>query len=147
MQYLPTLNRCVLSRFCLVWLFETLWTAACQAPLSMGFSRQEHWSGLLCPPSGRLPEPGIEPASRILLHWQEDSLPWGTWDQVERSHFKLICCRHRFASVELICLIISSLQCKESCLWNVVGTADAWTILIPIWQKTLGLGLPWWHSG
>ena len=34
-----------------------------QAPRSMGFSRQEYWSGLLCPPPGHLPNPGIEPAS------------------------------------------------------------------------------------
>ena len=37
-----------------------LWTIACQAPLSMGFSRQEYWSGLPCPPPGDLPAPGIE---------------------------------------------------------------------------------------
>ena len=36
---------------------------ACQAPLSMGFSRQECWSELLCPPPGDLPDPGIEPVS------------------------------------------------------------------------------------
>ena len=43
-------------------LFATPWAAvAHQAPLSMGFSRQEHWSGLPCPPPGDLPEPGIEP--------------------------------------------------------------------------------------
>ena len=41
----------------------TLWTIAHQAPLSMGFSRQEFWSGLLCPLPGDLPDPGIEPAS------------------------------------------------------------------------------------
>ena len=41
----------------------TLWTVARQAPLSMGFSRQEYWSGLLCPPPGELRDPGIEPAS------------------------------------------------------------------------------------
>ena len=35
----------------------------CQAPLSMGFSGQEYWSGLLCPPPGDLPNPGIEPLS------------------------------------------------------------------------------------
>ena len=40
---------------------ETLWTVACQAPLSMEFSRQEYWSGLPCPPPGDLPDPGIEP--------------------------------------------------------------------------------------
>ena len=46
-----------------VWLFATLWTVACWSPLSMGFFRQEHWSGLLCLPPGNLPNPGIEPAS------------------------------------------------------------------------------------
>ena len=51
------------SHFSYVQLFGTLWTAACQAPLSMGFSRQEDWSGLSCPPPGDLPNPGIEPAS------------------------------------------------------------------------------------
>ena len=44
-------------------LFATLWTVAGQAPLSMGFSRQEYWSGLPCPPPGDLPNPGIQPAS------------------------------------------------------------------------------------
>ena len=43
----------------------TLWTKTCQAPLSMGFSRQEYWSGLPCPPQGDLPNLGIEPASFI----------------------------------------------------------------------------------
>ena len=46
-----------------VGLFATLWTVACQAPLSMGFSKQEHWSGLPCPLPGDLPDPGMEPAS------------------------------------------------------------------------------------
>ena len=41
---------CVLSHFNCVWFFATLWTVAHQAPLSMGFSRRESWSGLLCPP-------------------------------------------------------------------------------------------------
>ena len=36
---------------------------ACQAPLSMGFSRQEYWSGLPCPPPADLPDPGVKPAS------------------------------------------------------------------------------------
>ena len=39
---------------------------ACQAPLSMGFSRQEYWSGLLCPSPGDLPDPGINPRSPTL---------------------------------------------------------------------------------
>ena len=44
----------VLSRFIRVWLFVTLWTIDCQAPLSVGFSRQEYWSGPPCPPPGDL---------------------------------------------------------------------------------------------
>ena len=47
-------------------LFVTPWTAACQAPLSMGFSRQEYWSGLPFPSPGDLPDPGIEPRSPAL---------------------------------------------------------------------------------
>ena len=43
--------------------FVTLWTVACQAPLSMGFSRQEYWNGLPCPPPGDFPDQGIEPTS------------------------------------------------------------------------------------
>ena len=49
----------------------TLWTVARQAPLSMGFSRQEYWNGLLFPSPGHLPDPGIEPRSPA---WQADSL-------------------------------------------------------------------------
>ena len=52
----------VLSHFSHVQLFATPWTVAHQAPPSMGFSRQEYWSGLPCPPSGDLPDPGIKPA-------------------------------------------------------------------------------------
>ena len=48
-----------------VQLFVTLWTAAHQAPLSMGFSRQENWSGLPCPPPEDPPDPGIEPTCLV----------------------------------------------------------------------------------
>ena len=51
---------------CSVLFFVTWWTLACKAPLSMGFSRQEYWSGLPCPPPGDLTNPGTEPASPIL---------------------------------------------------------------------------------
>ena len=50
-------------------LFATPWTVARQAPLSMGFSRQEYWSGLPCPPPGDLPDPGVKPTLLV------DSLP------------------------------------------------------------------------
>ena len=57
------MRACVLSHFSHVQLSVRLWTAAHQAPLSMGFSRQKYWSGLPCPPPGDLPYPGIEPVS------------------------------------------------------------------------------------
>ena len=53
----------MLSCFSCVRFFVTPWTVAHQAPLSMGFSRQEYWSGLPCSPPADLPNPGIEPES------------------------------------------------------------------------------------
>ena len=49
--------------------------AAHQVPLSIGFFRQEYWTGLPFPPPGDLPNLGMEPAFLHLLHWQEDSSP------------------------------------------------------------------------
>ena len=54
---------CVLNYFSRVQLFVTLWTVACQVPLSLGFSRQEYWSGVPGPPPGDLADPGIKPMS------------------------------------------------------------------------------------
>jgi len=54
---------CTLSRFSLVQLCVTPWAVSRQAPLSMGFPRQEYWSGLPCPPPGDLPDPGTKPMS------------------------------------------------------------------------------------
>ena len=51
----------------------TPWTADCQAPLSMGFSRQEYWNGLPFTSPGDLPDPGIKPGSPAM---QADSLPF-----------------------------------------------------------------------
>ena len=62
--------QCFVAQACLTLCHP--WTAALQAPLSMGFSRQEYWSGLPCPPPGDLPNLGIEPRSPAL---QADSLP------------------------------------------------------------------------
>ena len=55
--------------------FATLRTVGHQAALSMGFSRQESWSGLPCPPPGDLPDPGMELVSPLSLALQEDSFP------------------------------------------------------------------------
>ena len=70
-----------------VWFFVTLWTVACQAPLSMGFSRQEYWSGLPCLPPGDLPNPGITPRSPAL---QLDSLPTEPQGSPKKQAFKIL---------------------------------------------------------
>ena len=67
--YEGSLHARVLSQFSHVLLFTNLWTLAHQDPLSMGFSKQEYWSGLPCPPPRDLPDQGIEamsPASPAL---------------------------------------------------------------------------------
>ena len=58
-----------------VQLCATSQIVAHQFHLSMGFSRQEYWNGLLCPPSGDMPDPGIEPMSPMAPALQSDSLP------------------------------------------------------------------------
>ena len=65
---------CMLSHFSHVQLFATLWTIAHQVPLSMGFFRQEYWSGLPFPP-GDLPDPVIEPMSLVSPALLMNSLP------------------------------------------------------------------------
>ena len=70
-------SKVLVSQSCL--LFATPWTVACQAPLSMEFSRQEYWSEYPFPSPGDLPNPGIKPRSPAL---QADSLPsepQGAW--------------------------------------------------------------------
>ena len=62
MAPLLSVAACILSY---VWLFATLWTIAHQAPLSMGFARQEYWSRSPFPPPGDLPNPGIEHVSPV----------------------------------------------------------------------------------
>ena len=57
------MHACMLICFNRILVFVTLWTIVHRAPLSMGFSRQEHWSGLSCLPPGDPPDPGIKPAS------------------------------------------------------------------------------------
>ena len=66
---------CMFNRFSRVRLFVTLWTVAHQDPLSMGFPRQEYWSGVPCPPPGDLPNPGIEPVSIMSPALAGGSLP------------------------------------------------------------------------
>ena len=69
------MHACLLSHFIHVWFFATLWTIASQAPLPMGFSKQEYRNGLPCPSPGYLPNPGSNLCFWGLLPWQEGSLP------------------------------------------------------------------------
>ena len=74
---------CVLSHFSCGRICATSWTAACQTPLSMGFSRQEYWSGFPCPCPGDLPDPGIKPASLAPPASAGDSLPLAPLEAVK----------------------------------------------------------------
>ena len=65
----------VLSCFSCVWLFATLWTVVCQVALPLGFSREEYWGGLPCPPPRHLPDPGIKSTYPVATALQADSLP------------------------------------------------------------------------
>ena len=79
---------CMLSQFSHVQLFVTPWTVALQAPLSMGFSRQEYWSGLPCPP-GDLPDPRIEPTSLKSPALAEKFFTTSIiWELLENTSFK-----------------------------------------------------------
>ena len=96
---------CVLSH---VQFFTMLWTVACQVPLSMGVFRQEYWSGLLFPPPGDLPKPGIKPTSPISPAVQVDSLPT---EPSEKPILYFICiivsCYMYYVSVEKKCTQIA----------------------------------------
>ena len=77
----------MLNCFRCVWPFATPWTVTHQAPLFMGFSRQEYWSWLPYPPLGDLPNPGMQQTCFLcLLHWQVGSLPL----VLPYSHYKQI---------------------------------------------------------
>ena len=67
------MHACTLSCFSCIRLFAIKWTIVCQAPLSMGFSRQEYWSGVPYPLPENLPDPEMEPTSPATPALQGDS--------------------------------------------------------------------------
>ena len=82
-------NQCVLSCFSRVWLFATPWSVTCQAPLSMGFSRQEHWNGLPGPSPGIKPKSHTTPVLAGRCHRRE--APFGGDEHLRnRSAFPLL---------------------------------------------------------
>ena len=90
---------CMLNRFSRVQLFATLWTLAHHAPLSMGFSRQEYWSGFHFLLQGIFQTQGLNSHLLHLLHWQAGSLPLAPPGKTVSSsrHFKyhFVQLRHR----------------------------------------------------
>ena len=76
---IQAMHVCMLSRFSCVQLFVIPWTVVRQAPLSMGFSRQEHWSGLPSPPPGDLLTQGFYPCLLHPLHWHWLLTTGTTW--------------------------------------------------------------------
>ena len=73
-------------------LFAALWTVARQAPLSMGFSRQEYWTGLSCPPPGDLPNQGIKPTSLMSLALADGFFTISpTWESPTQPYYLSIC--------------------------------------------------------
>ena len=74
-----------------VWLFGTPWTIACQAPLSVEFSRQEYWSGLPFPTSRILPDSGSNLSLLNLLHWQGVLYSCAAWESLFNSKPSLDC--------------------------------------------------------
>ena len=90
-DWLAQISTCPFSPFLShVWFFVTPMDVACQVPLSMEFSRQEYWSGLLCPPPGGLPDPRIEPVSlmspALVRRFFTTSTSW-TWVQMLNCFF------------------------------------------------------------
>ena len=103
----------MLSHFSCVRLYATLRTVACQAPLSMRFSRQEYWSGWPFPSPGHLPDPGIEPASPAL---QADSLPLSHQGSLCKYHailYKWLQYAWIFVSGVCVCVCV----CEGTNLW------------------------------
>ena len=107
---------CRLSSFSRVRVFAALWTVAHQAPLSMGFSRQEYWSGLPYPPPGDLPNSGIEPTSL-----RSPALPGGffttsaTWEVDSRLPFMANEC---LAHIQITDILGSSVTFAEHLIYH-----------------------------
>ena len=146
----------LLSRFSCVWLFATLWTVACQAPLSIGFSWQEYWSRLPCPPPGDLPNTGTEPGSPVL---QADTLlyePWGKPDGSQQAMEN----SSRYGNIRPLYLSPEKTVCRSrSNSWNWTwnnrtgsqlgkeyGNAVYWPLAYLTYMQSTSYELPGWMN-
>ena len=94
--------------FCLVWLFVTLWTTTCQAPLSTGFCRREYWTELPFPPLGVLSDPRIEPGSPALQYYRTISF------------------------VHLVCLGAADRHWRDNCHWDKDRDLGPMAVVLPL---------------
>ena len=132
---------CVLSRFSSVWLFVTPWTVAHQAPLSMGFTRQEYWSGLPGPPPGNLHNPGIKPVSSVSSALKADSLllsHWGNPSQPYIYIYPLSLKPHRHKPPSHPSKSSHSTELSSLCYTAV----SFWLLILHMVINVSGL--PWW---
>ena len=124
------------SRWVVSSSFATPWTVACQAPLSMGFPRQEYWGGLLFPSPGDLPDPGIEPMSPALA--EIFFTAWKAWCSLSSGElndlFSSKCnlwnnppelCRENILRITALLLLNSSIWprrrlCSEEDYWALI---------------------------
>ena len=103
----------MLSSFSHVCLFVTRWIIACQAPLSIGFSRQEYGSGLPCPSPGNLPNPGIELMSLMSLALASSIFTTSTtWDTLLTENEYTVCCIFKLD----VCVCTHSVMLDSLCL-------------------------------
>ena len=108
-----------------VWLFVTQWIVAPQAPLSMGFFRQEYWNGLPFPSPRDLPNPGIEPKSPVSPALQADSLPAGPSGKPIPQSVYLSLSYYTSISVSMLFICISICPALRLA-WLVKWTIQVW---------------------
>ena len=113
-----SVRACMLSHLSCVWLLVTPWTVARQAPLSMGFSRQEYWSGLPCPLPGDLPDTGIKPRSLMSPALAGGPLPPTPPGKPQISSQKQV---NQFPELSMtLPRVASSIFSKRRCIWDIV---------------------------
>ena len=123
-------------------LFVTPWTVAQQGPLSMGFSRQEYWSGLPWPPPGDLPNPGIKPKCLAL---QADSLlseppgkhleeKWQRTKYMRDENARQLIINHTWKVREKKSQHWQLLQLY----WQHEDSSHCWLFLLPVWVCDCG---------
>ena len=126
--------------------FVTPQTIACQAPLSIGFPRQEYWSGLLFPSPGDLPDSGIQTGvscigRRILYHWATLFIPMWLYSPGCSHSFLSVSCKTETLTnkSEIVVLLKLSLKCQS--FWNKFMYSKE-----VLWKNWLHLYEPWLRS-